>query len=261
MEKLPANAGWHWVREGFALFLKQPAELSMLFLSYLFLMLVLGMIPLLGQLLPLLLMPVFSMAFMQACAYVEQGKRVYPNLLLTGFRSPALRTLLGLGGLYLLAAIIAIAVSRLIDGGVFWSVISGQIPLDTKTIQESDMSLTLLLTALITTPAVMALWYAAPLIMWQDMGVWKSIFYSFFTVRKAGKAFFVYSLAWTAIGVILPAIVSIVIALLFNLNKAVMTLIVLLPLSLLMTVVMYCSFYPTYTAMFGKPSTAPNTGV
>ena len=29
--------------------------------------------------------------------------------------------------------------------------------------------------------------------------------------------------------------------------------VVLLPLSIVLTVVMYCSFYPTYTALFGKP--------
>jgi hypothetical protein len=29
---------------------------------------------------------------------------------------------------------------------------------------------------------------------------------------------------------------------------------VLLPLSIILTVVMYCSFYPTYTTLFGKPS-------
>ena len=86
MEKLPANTGWIWVKEGFALFRKQPAELSTLFISYMFLMLGVGIIPVIGQILPLVLVPVFSMAFMQACVQIEQGKRIYPNLLLTGFR-------------------------------------------------------------------------------------------------------------------------------------------------------------------------------
>ena len=33
---------------------------------------------------------------------------------------------------------------------------------------------------------------------------------------------------------------------------------VLLPLSIVLTVVMYCSFYPTYTTLFGKPSEQPS---
>ena len=92
MEKLPAKTGWLWVKDGFALFRKQAAEVSTLFLSYMFLMLALGIVPVIGQLLPLILVPVFAMSFMQACANIEQGKRVYPNLLLVGFRSPALKT-------------------------------------------------------------------------------------------------------------------------------------------------------------------------
>ncbi len=169
MEKLPAKIGWIWVKEGFALFRKQPAEMSTLFMGYMFLMFALGIIPVLGQLLPLLLVPVFSMAFMQACVHIEQGKRIYPNLLLTGFRSPALRTLLTLGVLYLLAAILAVAASALVDGGVFWMVMSGQSTLDAKTVRESNMALAMLFSAAVYTPAAMAFWYAAPLATWQNM--------------------------------------------------------------------------------------------
>lgn len=255
MEKLPAKIGWIWVKEGFALFRKQPAEMSTLFLGYMFLMFALGIIPVLGQLLPLLLVPVFSMAFMQACVHIEQGKRIYPNLLLTGFRSPALRTLLTLGVLYLLAAILAVAASALVDGGVFWMVMSGQSTLDAKTVRESNMALAMLFSAAVYTPAAMAFWYAAPLATWQNMSAGKSVFYSFFAVRRAGKAFLLYGLAWAAIGVILPAVVSTLIALLVA--KAAVTVMILLPLSIVLTVVMYCSFYPTYTYVFGKPFTPP----
>jgi hypothetical protein len=251
MEKIPASVGWLWLKQGFALFRKQPAEMSTLFLSYMFLMFAVGIIPLLGQVLPIVLVPIFSMAFMQACQNIEQGKKVYPNLLLTGFRSPASRRLLQLGVLYLAAAVAAIAVSVLIDGGVFWNVMSGQSRMSPETIRDSNMSTAMLFAAAVYTPAAMAFWYAAPLIAWQNMGVGKAIFYSFFTVKRAGKAFLVYGLAWILIGVILPVIISSLIALLFG--RATIVMVILLPLSIVMTVVMYCSFYPTYTRVFGKP--------
>lgn len=255
MDKIPPLAGWLWVKQGFALFRQRPAELSTLFLSYMFLMFALGVIPLLGQILPLFLVPVFSIAFLQACVHIEQGKRVYPNLLLTGFRSPAFPALLKLGGLYLLAAILAVAASVVVDGGVFWSVMTGQAELDAKTLQESNMPLAMLFSAAVYTPAAMAFWYAAPLVAWQSMPVGKAVFFSFFAVQRAGKAFLVYGLAWAAIGVLFPAIISTLIALLIG--KALVTVLVLLPLSIVMTVVMYCSFYPTYTYVFGKQDTAP----
>ena len=69
MEKIPAKTGIEWIRQGFALFRKQPAELSMLFLLYMLLLFSLSIIPLLGQLLPLLLVPVFSMAFIYSIVY------------------------------------------------------------------------------------------------------------------------------------------------------------------------------------------------
>ncbi len=254
MEKLPASAGWLWVKEGFALFRKQPAEISTLFLAYMFLMLAVGIVPLLGQILPLVLVPVFSMAFMQACVNIEKGKKVYPNLLLTGFRSPAFGALLKLGVLYLAAAVTAVAASMLIDGGVFWQVMSGEKELGAQTIRHSNMSLAMMFSAVVYTPAAMAFWYAAPLIMWQKMGIGKAIFYSFFAVKRAGAAFLVYGLCWVLIGVLLPALASSLIALLFS--KAIVVMVVLLPLSLMLTVVMYCSFYPTYTHIFGRPDDA-----
>lgn len=254
MEKLPAKTGWIWVKSGFALFRKQPAEISTLFLAYMFLMLAVGIIPVLGQLLPLILVPVFSMAFMQACVQIENDKRVFPNLLLTGFRSPAVKNLLLLGCLYLLAAIIAIGASALIDGGVFWEAMTGQIPLDAKTAQESNMTFAMMFSAAVYVPFAMGFWYAAPLIAWQKMSVLKAIFYSFFAVQRETKAFMVYGLSWVVFGVLLPAIVSVIVALLVG--NASITLMVLLPLSILLTVVMYCSFYPTYKQVFGEPEKA-----
>jgi len=250
MEKLPAKTGWLWVKEGIALFRKQPAEVSTLFLSYMFLMLALGIIPVIGQLLPLILVPVFAMSFMQACRQIGEGQRVYPNLLLVSFRSPALRTLLMLGVLYLLAAFTAVAISALVDGGTFWKAMTGP-GLDAKDIEGSNIRLAMIVAALAYLPAAMAFWFAAPLIAWQQMPLGKALFYSFFAVLRAGKAFTVYGLAWLVIGVLLPATVSTIVVLLVdNISVAIF---ILLPLSIILTVVMYCSFYPTYTAIFGSP--------
>jgi hypothetical protein len=255
MEKISANTGWLWVRQGFSLFRKQPAELSTLFISYMFLMLVIGIVPVVGQLLPLVLVPAFSMAFMQACVNIEGGKRVYPSLLLAGFRSPAFGRLLQLGTLYMLAAVVAVGSSSLVDGGVFWQVMSGQADLDPKTIQESNMALAILFAAAVYVPAAMGFWYAAPLTVWQNMGVGKAIFYSFFAVRRASLAFLMYGLAWVAIGVVFPAVISIVIAAIIG--KTIAAMMVMLPLSIVLTVVMYCSFYATYTSVFGQQAAAP----
>lgn len=249
MHNIPAAAGWSWFKAGFALFRKQPAELSTMFLSYLFLMLLIGIVPLAGQILPLLLVPVFSIAFMQACVQVEQGKRVYPNLLLVGFRSPALRRLLVLGLLYLIAVVGAIAASTLVDGGAFLDMMTKRGGADPKVLAQSPWARGMLVAGLVYLPAGMGFWFAAPLVAWQNMGVAKAIFYSFFAVVRATRAFCVYGLAWMMMGVILPSILSTLVALLFG--SSLVSLMILLPLSLILTAILYCSFYSTYVTIFG----------
>ncbi|ALU87661.1 hypothetical protein Hrubri_0434 [Herbaspirillum rubrisubalbicans M1] len=258
MEKIPALTGWSWVKQGFTLFRKQPAEISTLFLAYMFLMLILGIIPVLGQMLPLILIPLFSMSFMQACAQIEKGERVYPNLLLIAFRSPARNTLLKLGLLYLLVATLVVAASALADGGTFWKAMMGG-GLSTQELESAagSMRIAMLVAAALYVPAAMAFWYAAPLIMWQQMSLGKALFYSFFTVRRAGGAFLVYGLAWIVIAIVVPTVISMVITLATGSFTAVF--LILLPISIMLTVVMYCSFYPTYTTIFGKPRRGPDS--
>ena len=76
MQAIAAKQGIEWIRQGFALFRRQPAELSTLFLLYMLLMFSLSLIPVVGQLLPLLLVPTFTMAFMQACVEIEADRKV-----------------------------------------------------------------------------------------------------------------------------------------------------------------------------------------
>ena len=44
--------GWLWVKQGFEIFRKQPAEMLSLFFGYMFVSLAVGLIPVLGQVLP-----------------------------------------------------------------------------------------------------------------------------------------------------------------------------------------------------------------
>ena len=115
----------------------------------------------------------------------------------------------------------------------------------------ADLPLAMLFSALVYVPFAMALWHAAPLATWQRMGLFKSLFYSFFAVRRCGKAFLTYTLGWIVVGIAAPAMLSALLGLL--LGKTLVTVMLLMPLSVILTLVMYCSFYPTYTAVFGQP--------
>jgi hypothetical protein len=250
MNNLPANTGWLWVKQGYQYFKQQPMEFSTLFLAYLFFMLVLGFIPFVGQIMAFIFMPLFTLSFMQACKGIDQGLRVHPRLLLYGFRSPQVAKLMQLGLLYLIAACIALAASTLVDDGVFWQFISGQKELSTKIVEETNMTAAMLFAMLIYLPALMAFWFAGPLIAWQEMSLFKAIFYSFFASIKSIRVFLVYGLAWFAVAGILPSLFSVVIATITgNPNMIVM---IMMPLSMILTIILYCSFYPTYKSIFGQ---------
>lgn len=249
MEKLPAVTGWHWVKEGFGLFRKQPGGLSMLFLGYMFCMLVVSIIPLLGQLLPVILVPVFSVAFVQACLNIDQGKRVFPSLLLSGFRKPAFTMLFSLGLLYLGAAIVAIGASSLVDGGVLWQLVSGQLARDdaADVIRNSNMGSALLLTILLYVPAAMAFCFAAPLIYWKQTGLAKALFFSFFAVWRSMRAFLVFAATWFAISIVTSQLLFMIA------GRTPVAMQLMMPLSMILTVIMHCSFYAAYRQIFGLP--------
>ncbi|HEY4542256.1 MAG TPA: BPSS1780 family membrane protein [Noviherbaspirillum sp.] len=249
MEKLPARTGWFWVREGFRLFRRQPAEVSTLFLAYALLMILLGVVPLLGQILPLLLVPVFAIAFMEAGRQLDQGQRVTPALLLTGFRSPMRRELLKLGVLYLVAALLAAGVAMLVDDGTYWKMLTQSDQVSAKEMQNSNVGITVMSAAAIYGLATLCLWFAAPLIAWQGMKVGKAVFYSFFAVRYNMGAFLAYGMAWAGLA-LLPSIASSVVAILFG--QAFIARALAMSLLLVLVVVLHCSFYPSYAGVFGK---------
>ncbi|CDG85175.1 BPSS1780 family membrane protein [Janthinobacterium agaricidamnosum] len=253
MEKLPAVSGWLWVKQGFGLFCKQPGGLTTLFLGYMLCMLAVNFIPVLGQLLTVILVPVFSVAFLQGCLTIEQGKRILPNLLASGFRKPAVSVLLGLGGLYIAMFLFAIGVSALIDGGVLWQFVTGQINPDNATdiIRGSNMGMALLVMIALYIPAVMGFCFAAPLIYWKQLSLGKALFFSFFAVWRSKTAFLVFAAVWLGISVTTSQ-------LLFGIvGRTQMAMQLMMPVSMILTVIMHCSFYASYRHIFGAPQATP----
>lgn len=250
MNNLPAKTGWLWVKQGFQYFRRQPIEFSTLFLAYLFFMLILGFIPYIGQVLAFIFLPLFTLSFMEACRQIDKGLRVHPRLLLVGFRSPQSFKLMQLGVLYLIAACLAIAASTLVDDGVFWQFLTGQVELNAKVVEDTHMTAAMLFAVAIYLPALLAFWFAGPLIAWHQMSLFKAIFYSFFASLKSLRVFLVYGLCWFAVGGLLPSILSVVVASIIGSTNMIVAL--MMPLSMVLTIILYCSFYPSYRSIFGQ---------
>jgi hypothetical protein len=249
MTKLPARAGWHWVKQGLLVFRKQPGALMALFFSCMFLSLFSLFIPLVGGMAPLLMAPMFSVAMLQACAEIDQGKRAMPGLVFSGFRKPARRPLLGLGLLYLLVMLLSLSVLSLLDGGVLVQMATRQIPMDQAMLEDSRSAL------FISSAVYMVGWMltclAAPLIFWQKMTLAKALFFSVVTVCRDIKAFVTVAVVLFVMFQICTAIP----VLLFDSPQLEVTAI--FTIFLMMIVLMHCTLYASYRQIFGPPQSAP----
>lgn len=257
MERLPARAGWQWVKEGFRLLRKQPAEMAMLMFTYMLALLVIGMIPLVGQIAPLVLVPVFAMTFMEAGARLDSGERISPMLLSYGFKLPVFKTLLRLGSLYILVALAAAGVAMLIDDGTYMTLMTKSDEVSVEELRASNAVLTMMCAGLTYALGTLLLWYAAPLVAWHNMGVGKAVFYSFYAVRYNFGAFVLYGLGWFGLALVPSLLGSLLVAVTgMGFVARVLSMTVLL----MLVVAMYCSFYPTYSTVFGRrpaPSKPP----
>ncbi|WP_322404014.1 BPSS1780 family membrane protein [Massilia luteola] len=247
MNDLPARTGWEWLKQGIGLFRKQPAALTTLLFANILFSIGLSAVPFLGSVLAVVLIPSFSMAFMQACLMIENGDRVTPAVLLTGFRQPALAALCKLGLVYLGVSLLMMVITRL---AIPPEVLMQMMPRpDAKTppdIQASHL-LALFGVFLLDVAVLVTLCFAAPLTYWKHMGPGKATFYSFFAVIRTARPFLVLLAAWFAIffGVCILA------ALVFG--DAALGRVVLMWLIFLFVLLLQCAMYAGYRTIFGKP--------
>jgi hypothetical protein len=247
MNDLPARTGWEWLKQGIGLFRKQPAALTTLLFANILFSIGLSAVPFLGSVIAVVLIPSFSMAFMQACLMIENGDRVTPAVLLTGFRQPALAALCKLGLVYLVVSLLMMVITRL---AIPPEVLMQMMPQpDAKTppdIQTSHM-LALFGVFLLDVAVLVTLCFAAPLTYWKHMGPGKATFYSFFAVIRTARPFLVLLAAWFAMffGVCIIA------ALLFG--DAALGRVVLMWLIFLFVLLLQCAMYAGYRTIFGKP--------
>ncbi|MFS2017220.1 BPSS1780 family membrane protein [Massilia sp. CT11-108] len=247
MNDLPARTGWEWLKQGMGLFRKQPAALTTLLFANILFSIGLSAVPILGSVLAVVLIPSFTMAFMQACLMIENGDRVTPAVLLTGFRQPALAALCKLGLVYLAVSLLMMVITRL---AIPPEVIMQMMPRpDAKTppnVQTSHM-LALFGVFLLDVAVLVTLCFAAPLTYWKHMGPGKATFYSFFAVIRTARPFLVLLAAWFGIffGVCILA------ALVFG--DAALGRVVLMWLIFLFMLLLQCAMYAGYRTIFGKP--------
>lgn len=249
MSTLPARTGWDWLKRGMSLFRKQPAALTTLLFASILLAIGISAVPIIGPIIVVVLIPSFSMAFMQACLMIDNGDRVTPAVLLTGFRKPVLGGLCKVGVIYLGVFLVLTVVALMITPESLRQL-PGNIKLDPKdklpfTLGDVAAVFGLLI---LETVSLLTLCFAAPLTYWKRMGPGKATFYSFFAVVRSARVFGVMLLSWFGIFTLITFVVV-------NLFSAIaLAQVVLMWLMFLFILFLQCAIYAGYRDIFGKPA-------
>lgn len=249
LQLVTARAGVLWVRQGIRTFLRQPLALMGLFFMFMASLAILSLVPVVGNVLELVLLPVASLGLMVASAQAAEGRFPMPHLLIAGLRQGAAQTraMLVLGLLYAGGFLALLAVSALADGGKFARVYLLSEPLSANLVMEPDFQLAVLVGMLLYVPFSMAFWHAPALVHWQGVSPVKSLFFSLVACKRNFWAFSVYTLAWLGVFMGVGTAVALVAGML---DSAELLGNLMFPATLVMASMFFTSMLFSYRACF-----------
>lgn len=242
--------GVRWLVEGWRLFRVAPPSWLALVFVYWMVMTAISLLPLLGVLVAMVLIPGFSVGFMAASRRCEQGKAPELRTLFEGFRN-RVAVQLGLGAVYVLALALLLGATALADEGALarWMLL-GSRPGE-EALQSDGFLAALAIAAGLYVPVVMLFWFAPLLAAWHAMAAGQALFYSFFACLMNWRAFLGYGAVAALVTLVIPFVVLSVLLLVSGgqLKVAAMTLI--FPLLIILLPTLLASFYASYRDVFG----------
>jgi hypothetical protein len=265
---LPPQRGVAWVRTSFALFFRHPLAFSMLFLLFLVTALVLMVLPFIGALLLLCVMPLLTLGFATATRAAQQGQPVHAGLMAEPFRRGAdklrRRTLLRLCMLYAVLTALVLLAAQSVDGGAFERLQllvsaerteANQREID-AVLADPGLANGMLIRLVLLGALSLPFWHAPMLVWWQGQSLAQSLFSSALACWRNKGAFALYLLAWAGVSAAVGVVASIVVVLAGAPQLMSMTL---PPAALLLSVAFYVSLYPMYADSFAASDgpTAP----
>jgi hypothetical protein len=251
---VPGSNGWRWLAEGWKLFRASPLMWLVLVSAYWMLMSVVSILPFVGVVAAVSLVPGFSVAFMAASRESERGGQITLALLFTGFRERA-RPQLALGAAYFAMMVLMLGASTLADDGALarWMLTGARPP--NEVLQSDGFVAALGVTASLYMPIMMLMWFAPTLVAWHAMPVAKALFFSLFACLMNWRAFAVYGIAAALVLIVLPIVLLFVLMLASGGTMRPAAMGLLFPLVFSLMPVMFASFYASYRDIF-----APQAG-
>ena len=146
-------------------------------------------LPLIGPVIALGLLPATSLAMMVAAAEASHGRAPTPALLLVAFRTgrQRLNSMLTLGAMYAAGFLLIMGLSMLVDDGQFANVYLGGEPLTREIAESPDFQAAMWLSMGLYLPLSLLFWHAPGLVHWHNVPPVKAVFFSLVAcVRNIG---------------------------------------------------------------------------
>ena len=245
---LPASAGWNWLREGLALYWRQPFAFTALVILYTMALMLLSNVPVIGLPMAAVLVPFGTVGLTLAGRIAEKGGMPLPALLLDGFRQgPQRAPLLRLGFLHaaMVLALVLVASVFAMDELRNWKVSDGQ--LDPTSVSQNIPWDALVVSVLLYAPVLMLTWFAPQLVAWHRQPVGKALFFSFFACWRNKWPFLVLGLVLMALSLGVGYLTTELLRAL-GLSPQ-MTSMLFAPVAMVMTSITYATQYPIYRAI------------
>ena len=249
LQIVPAGQGVQWVKQGMRTFWRQPLALSGLFFMFMAAMSLLSMVPLLGNILALVILPGATLGLMAATKEALTGKFPMPVLLVSAFRAgkQQLQAMLLLGAIYAAGFLLVLGISAPADGGKFAQLYLVGGAMSVELLQAPDFQLAVLLSMALYMPLSLLFWHAPALVHWHGVQPVKSLFFSLVACLRNFWAFTLFGLAWMGVFVGMGTAVSLVASLLGSVE---VVSVMMFPLAMLMAAMFFTSLYFTFHDCF-----------
>lgn len=248
--------GAHWVRDGLRLYLKRPLAFTSLFAIFMFVALFSALLPFVGGLLQIMLVPLLSLGFMIASQSALLQGPVTPSQFIEPLRAaPAQRRallVLCLGYGLSVAAMLWLA-DAVADGGftrLFELMRQSPVPqaeIDALFAERGLAAGALFGTAALTLVTI-PFWHAPALVHWAHQGAGQALFSSTLAVWRCRGAFVVYGLTWFGL-MLAGAFVTTLLFGVLGLRQVGPMLVV--PMGLFFSTLFYVSLIFTFNDSFG----------
>ena len=248
LQTVPARRGLQWALQGMRTFWKQPLAMSGLFFLFMALVSLVSMVPVIGGVLALVLMPAFTAGLMAATQVASEGRFPMPGTIWMALRpGPHRKAMLQLGALYAGGFLLLMAASMLVDGGQFARVYLAGEPLRPELVQADSFQAALWVSMLLYVPLSMLFWHAPALVFWQNVTPLKSLFFSWMGCWRNKGAFLVYTGVWAAVFGAAAVVAMLAASLMGDVQ---MTLSILMPQALLVAAMFFTSMLFTVKDCF-----------